>query len=130
MGHLHGAHIEHSTQHPGTVLVNLQLLDVVYRHRKRCCGYDDEDADSGLDWDTTAKRPARNHKGSSIADKDQGDDGIAIDAVEDDGLLANDRHELEDLGLSVLVSIEIRQPLTIKTPAGRTVARCSTRPTR
>ena len=58
--------------------------------------HDDEEADGELDVHCAAKRAAGDHQGAYVGDREEKDDDVAVDAVEDDQFVADDGDKLED----------------------------------
>lgn len=78
------------------MLVDLQPLDIIVRERHRDRSSDDEVSDSGLRGEGSAKGAAGNHGSADVADCDEEEDQVAVDAMEEDGFVADDGEELED----------------------------------
>lgn len=78
------------------MLVDLKALDVVVGQGDADGGHDDEDAHSGLCGQSTAKGSPGDHECADVADDDEGDDEIAVDAVGHQVFMADDGYELPD----------------------------------
>lgn len=89
-----GAEVEHRPQHPGAMLVDLEALDVVVCEADADCCYDHKQADSCLSFDCPTEGPSADHEGTDVGNKNEEDDNVAVDAVEDKQFLSNDGDEL------------------------------------
>lgn len=91
-----GAQVEHRSQHPSAMLVDLEALDVVVckAHAGSC--NDHEQADCRLGFECPAGGSSADHEGTSVANQDEEDDNIAVDAVEDEQFVSDDGDELPD----------------------------------
>jgi hypothetical protein len=61
-------YVEPSPEHPGSVLVDLEHLDVVDREPKADCGQYEQSSDPGLSRECSAKGFAGDHDGSDVGD--------------------------------------------------------------
>ena len=78
------------------MLVDLDTLDVVIRQAKACSREDHKHTDSCLCFDCATKSPPADHKRTSIGDKDEQDDDVSVDPVEDEEFMTDDGYELPD----------------------------------
>lgn len=90
-----GSEREHGAQHPFPMLVDLQALDVVPRQGDARGTDDDQHADAGLRFQAAAERTAADHQCAGIADQDEEDDGVAVEAVEEEKFMPDERDKLE-----------------------------------
>lgn len=91
-----GAEGEHCSQHPSAMLVDLEALDVVVCEADAGTCNDHEQADSRLSFDCPTEGSSADHEGTGVANEDEEDDNVAVDAVEDEQFVADDRHKLPD----------------------------------
>lgn len=78
------------------MLIDLEFLNVIVGHTKADRGRDHQDADSSLRGEFSAERTADNHQSTRMTNQDQDYDHMAIDPVEEHGLVSDGRDELED----------------------------------
>ena len=91
-----GAEVEHGSEHPGAVLVDLEAFDVVVCEADAGGCENHKHSDSCLGVECAAEGSSGDHEGSDVADEDEEDDGVAVDAVEDEEFVADDGDELPD----------------------------------
>ena len=89
-----GGGVEPGADHPGAVLVDLQALDVVVGHAGAEGGEDGEHAREDLGFEAAAEGVAGDHQGADVGEEKEGDDEVAVDAVEYQGFVADDGDEL------------------------------------
>lgn len=65
-----GAHVDHRSQHPRAVLVDLQAFDVVVGHADAGGGERGEGDGADLGFQGTAKGVAADHEGAGVGEKD------------------------------------------------------------
>lgn len=78
------------------MLIDLQSLDVVICQCDADGASDDQDANTSLGSQSSAKCSPRYHNGASITDQGKEYDGVAVDAMEEKEFLADLGDELED----------------------------------
>ena len=91
-----GAEVEHRSQHPRAMLVDLKALDVVVCEAQAGSGDDHEQADSRLSFEGPTEGSSTDHKGTGVSNEDEEDDSVAVDAVEKEQFVSNDGDELPD----------------------------------
>lgn len=91
-----GAEVKHSSQHPSAMLVDLEALDVVVCEAYAGCCDDREQADARLGFECATEGSSADHKGAGVGNEDKKDDGVAVDAVQDEQSVADDGNELPD----------------------------------
>ena len=77
------------------MLVNLQTFDVVVRHTEGDGCDRRECADGGLGIWRTPYSVSGDHEYAGNAEEEESDDDIAVNPVENEDLMTDDRHELE-----------------------------------
>lgn len=90
------AKIEHRSQHPSPMLVDLEALDVIVCEAHADSGDDYEHADSRLSIECPTEGSTADHEGTSVGNEDEEDDNVAVDAMEDEQLVSDDGNELPD----------------------------------
>ena len=77
------------------MLLDLQLLDVdiCQHHRSRRYGY--QDPDGSLAGDRPAERARCDHGCACISEQDEENDNVPVDAMEENGFVADDGDELK-----------------------------------
>ena len=85
-----------SSHHPGAMLLNLQALDVDVSKRSAKDDYDAEDTRECLRCEVAPKRDSRVDDTSDREDEHEEHDKIAVDPVENESFVANDRNELQN----------------------------------
>lgn len=78
------------------MLIDLKPFDVVIGQGDTGGRDDDEYSDSRLSFERAAEGSSSDHECAHVTDDDEGDDEIAVDAMEDEGLVAYDGYELPD----------------------------------
>ena len=74
--------------------IHFRCWSTCKRHAR--CADNDKHAHAGLCLKAPAKRAAADHQCADIADQDEQDDDVAVDAAEGEKLVSNDGDELED----------------------------------
>lgn len=90
------AEIEHHSQHPSAMLVDLEALDVVVCEANAGSCNDYEQADSRLSCECPTKGSSADHEGTGVGNEDEENDNVAVDAVEDEQFVSDDGNELPD----------------------------------
>lgn len=78
------------------MLINLLALDVDDTEHRRDRRSNREKADKDLRVKQAAEGAVRDHEGTGVGDKEEKADEPAVDAVEEDELVADDGEELKD----------------------------------
>lgn len=91
-----GAEVEHGSQHPSAMLVDLEAFDVVVRKAYAGSCNDHEQADCRLGIECPTEGSSADHDGTGVANEDEEDDHVAVDAVENEQFVSNDGDELPD----------------------------------
>lgn len=91
-----GAEVEHRSQHPSAMLVDLEALDVVVCETDAGSCNDYEHANSRLSFECPTKGSSTDHEGTDIGNGDEEDDNVAVDAVQDEQFVSDDGDKLPD----------------------------------
>lgn len=91
-----GAKVEHGSQHPSAMLVDLEALDVVIREEYTDSCNDHKQADCRLSVDCPTEGSSADHDGTGVGNEDEEDDDVAVDAVDDEQSASDDGDELPD----------------------------------
>ena len=91
-----GAAVKHDPQHPRPVLIDLQSFDVVDCHTQASDDENGKETDAGLGNGCTTERASSNHERADCAENDESCDNVAVDAMEKDELVSDDRNKLPD----------------------------------
>ena len=91
-----GAKVEHRSQHPSPMLVNLEALNIIVREADAGCCKDHERADSRLSLKCPTEGSTADQEGTDVANQDEEDNNVAVNAVEDKQFMSDDGDELPD----------------------------------
>ena len=84
----------HASQHPSSVLSNLQAFDIHPSHDHAHRRGQSKQPDKHLRLDWSAERPTRDHEPGYVSQRDQQDDHISIDAMQHERFVSQHRREL------------------------------------
>jgi hypothetical protein len=90
------AHICPSTHHPGPVLIDLEQLDVDVSQCERHSSRDDQDANHDSRGEVASKGMREDDDSSSVGNQRQEHHSVAVETVEEHGLVSDHRGKLQD----------------------------------
>ena len=83
------AGVEPGPEHPCAVLVDLEAFDVDVGQDCADGGQDCKETDVDLRFEFAAKAMTRNHEGADVGDEEEQDDDIAVDTMENEGMVTD-----------------------------------------
>lgn len=78
-----GAEVDPGPEHPGSVLVDLEPLDVVVGQREADGGHDGQRANAGLRGEVAAEGATGDHQAAHVPEEDENDGDAAVNPVEE-----------------------------------------------